>query len=83
MALEEVPEANLKAVNYHKVVLEVATPEDREQRQNHSQKSQWWKEVNERGNSRLPKRSTQAKNLDDDAHSAEQSDKDVSRRKRA
>ena len=41
MALE-VLEANLGAVNYHKVVLEEATPEDdREQRQNHSQKSQW------------------------------------------
>ena len=36
----EVLEANLGAVNYHKVVLEEATPEDREQRQNHRQKSQ-------------------------------------------
>ena len=37
----EVPEANLGAVNYHKGVLEEATEEDREQRQNHSQKSPW------------------------------------------
>ena len=33
------PEANVGAVNYHKVVLEEATPEDREQRQNHSQRA--------------------------------------------
>ena len=59
-------EANFGSVSHHKVVLEEATPEDREQRQNHSQKSQWRKEVNERGNARLPKRSTEAKNLDDD-----------------
>ena len=31
-------EANLGAVNYHKAVLEEATPEDREQRQHHSQR---------------------------------------------
>ena len=36
----EVQEANLGAVNYHKVEPEEATPEDREQRQHHSQKSQ-------------------------------------------
>ena len=36
----EVPEAKLEAGNYHKVVLEEATPEDREQRQHHSQKTQ-------------------------------------------
>ena len=65
MALE-VLEANLEALNYHNAVLEEATPEDREQRQNHSQTSQWWKEVNKRGTARLPKRSTEAKNLDDD-----------------
>ena len=35
----EVLEANFGAVNYHKVV-EEATPEDREQRQYHSQQSQ-------------------------------------------
>ena len=57
---------NLGAVNYHRVVLEEVTPEVREHRENHSQKSQWWKEVNERGNARLPKRSTEAKNWDDD-----------------
>ena len=39
MALE-VPEANLAAVHYLKVVLEEATPEDRKQRKNRSQKSQ-------------------------------------------
>ena len=36
----EVLEVNLGTVNYHKVVLEEATPEDRELRQKHSQKSQ-------------------------------------------
>ena len=36
----EVPEANLGAANYHREELEEATPEDREQRQYHSQKSQ-------------------------------------------
>ena len=36
----EVHEANLGAVNYQKVELEEATPEDREQRQHHCQKSQ-------------------------------------------
>ena len=40
MALE-VLEANLGAVNYHKVVLEEAAPREREQEQNHRQKSQW------------------------------------------
>ena len=62
----EVPEANFGAASYHKVVLEETTSEDREQRQNRGQKSQWWKEVSERGKARLPKRGTEAKNLDDD-----------------
>ena len=37
----EIPETNFRTVNYHKVVLEEATPEDKEQRQNHSKESQW------------------------------------------
>ena len=36
----EVHEANFGAVNCHKAELEEATPEDKEQRQHHSQKSQ-------------------------------------------
>ena len=37
----EVLESNFGAVSCHIVVLEEATPEDREQIQNHLQKSQW------------------------------------------
>ena len=62
----ELPEVNLVPVSDHKVVLEEATQEDREQRQKRSQKSQWRKEVDQRGSARLPKRSTEAKNLHDD-----------------
>ena len=61
----EVHEANLGAVNYHKVELEEATPEDRGQRQHPSQKPVMKRSQRKRQR-RLPKWSTEAKNLDDD-----------------
>ena len=79
MALE-VSEANLGAVNYHKVVLEEVTPEPqpeepvvkRCQRKRQRQIAEKEEEVGRR----------RAEDLRE-AHSAEQGEKDVSRRKRA
>ena len=59
----EVSGMNCRVVSYHKVVLKEATPEDKEQRQNHSQKSQWWKEINERSRVILPKKEHRSEEL--------------------
>ena len=88
MALE-LPDTNLGAVNDHKLVLEEATPEDREQRQNHSQKpvakrsrpkrQRQIAEKEHRGEELARRR---AEDLPE-VHSDEESDKDVSKRQRA
>ena len=61
----EVHEANFGAVNNHKVVLEEATPKDREQRQNHSHRASGEKKSTKETKPDC-RNGAQAKNLDDD-----------------
>ena len=71
-------------------MLEEATEEDRKKRQNHSQKRQWWKRRCRKRQRQIAEKEHRGEELERrraeylrEAHSAEQSDKDVSRGKRA
>ena len=59
----EVLEANLGAVSYHKVVLEEATPDDREQRQNQSREEPVVKRCQRKSQSQIAEKTHRVEEL--------------------